>query len=281
MINPVFRVKYLHLIVIMVINWYSLQPVFAQVEENSMRRTQFGAHLTIDSPFRSIMPQMPTSGLFSITLGHSPFLGSPVYFEFKAAWGGYSNEYSKDIYYAKNGWWYPAEADYNSGIQKYLLGPKIMIGREFRNIRGFATPQVGLFRMRSKTTVTYWDGTGTFWNNEDNNENSKTAHKTALKQTSSVYGGEIGAEISLDKLFNIDGDKNTIVLVVSGSFLRGFKDFTYADVDKMLRPDELGDDDPTDYILISHPNVDEIYYVKPLSSALQMWGVNIGLNVNF
>jgi hypothetical protein len=281
MIKPIYFFKHLNFFAVSLIISCSLQTAFAQEEENSMGRTQFGAHLNIDSPFRTVMPEMSTSGLFALSLGHSPFLGSPVYFELKAAWGGYSNEYSRDIYYAKNGWWYPAEADYNSGMQKYLLGSKVMAGKEFRKIRGFATPQIGLFRMRSKTTVTYWDGTGTFWNNDENDDGSKTAAKTPIKQTSWVYGAEIGAEISLDKLFKIKGDNNTFRLVVSGSFLRGFKDFMYADVDKMLRLDELGDEDPANYLLMSHPNVDEIYYVKPLTSALQMWGVNLGLNVNF
>lgn len=255
--------------------------LIGQEAESKVGRTQIGAYLSIDSPFKSVMPEMPTSGLFSLSVAHSPFLGSPVYFEFKAAWGGYSNEHSNDIYFAKNGWWYPADAAYNSGMQKFLLGPKVMAGKEFRTVRGFITPQIGLYRLRSKTTITYWDGTSNFWNNDNNDDGSKTATRTPISQTGWIYGGEIGAEVSLDKLFKIKGDNNTFRLVVSGSFLRGFKDFTYADVDKMLRQDELGDDDPADYLLMSHPNADEIYYVKPFSSALQMWGINLGVNVNF
>lgn len=270
-----------HIIVFSALIWFSQQSSNAQNGERFMGRSQFGAQLNIDSPFKAVMPEMPTSGLLALSLAHSPFLGSPVFFELKAAWGGYSNEYSKDIYYAKNGWWYPAEADYNSGMQKYLLGPKVMLGKEFRKIRCFATPQFGLYLMRSKTTVTYWDGTGTFWNNDQNDDVSKTANKTTVKQMSWVYGGEIGAEISLDKLLKVKGDKNTFILVLSGSFLRSFKEFTYADVDKMLHQDELEDDNSSDYILMSHPNVDEIYYVKPLTSMMQMWGVNLGLNINF
>ena len=253
----------------------------SQEVEESIGRTQFGAHITIDSPFKSVMPDMSTTGMFAISLGHSPFLGSPVYFEFKAAWGGYSTEYSKDIYYAKNEWWYTAEASYNSGFQKYLLGSKLMAGKEFRTIRGFATPQIGLLRMRSKTTVTYWDGTGTIWDNDGNDDGSKTASKTPVKQTGWVYGGEIGAEITLDKLFKIKGDKNTFRLVLSGSFLRGFKDYTYTDVNNMLSQSDLEDQNPADFVLMSHPNVDEVKYVKTSTSKLQLWGINIGVNVNF
>lgn len=250
-------------------------------EEHGISRTQIGASVLIDSPFKSIMPEMTTSGLFALSVGHSPFLGSPVYFEFKAAWGNYSSELSKDIYYAKNGWWYPAEANYNSGLQKYLLGAKVMAGKEFRHIRGFATPQIGLLRMRSKTTVTYWDGTNTIWNNDNNDDGSKTASKTPLSQTGWVFGGEVGSEILLDKLFKIKSDIPTFRLVISGSILRGFKDYTYADVDKMLNQQELGDEDPSNYVQMSHPKVDEILYVKPTSSTFQTWGINIGLNINF
>jgi hypothetical protein len=253
--------------------------LFAQDNEQfPLRRMQVGAQLNIDSPFKSVMPEMTTSGSFGLAAAYSPFLGSPLYFELKASWGVYSSNASNNIYYAKKGWWYPAEASYSSGFQKYLVGPKVMVGKEFRKVRGFVTPQIGLFRIRSKTVVKYWDGTGTV---NESNDGSKQANRTPNHQTGFVYGGEVGVEISLDKLFKIKEEKNMFNLVVSGSFLRSFKNFSYTDVANMLTQSELGDENPNQYILMSHPNVDEVKYVKTYNSLVQLWGVNVGMNFNF
>lgn len=250
--------------------------------EPKLKNTQVGFHLNVDSPFRSVMPEMQTTGVWGFSLAHSPLMGSPFYMEFKALFGNYGSRTNRDTYYLKNNWWYPAESDYKSGYQKFLLGTKLMLGKDFRAIRGFATPQIGLIRMRSKTTVKYWDGS-TNWNNDDTNDDgSKQVRKTAIKQTSFGYGGEIGVEFYLQQLFK-KSDADNFRLQLSGSFLKGFKEFRYANVDDMVGPEHFGDEDVDfgNYIMVSHPNAEEINYVKIEQSPLQLWGINIGLTINF
>jgi hypothetical protein len=250
--------------------------------EPKLTNTQVGFHLNVDSPFRSVMPEMQTTGVWGFSLAHSPLMGSPFYIEFKALFGNYGCRTNRDTYYLKNNWWYPAESYYKSGYQKFLLGPKFMLGSDFRAIRGFATPQIGLIRMRSKTTVKYWDGSTNWNNNDTNDDGSKQVSKTAIKQTSFGYGGEIGAEFYLQRLFK-KSETDNFRIQLSGSFLRGFKEFRYSNVDDMVGPEHFGDEgvDFGNYVMVSHPNAEEINYVKIEQSPLQLWGINIGLTINF
>jgi hypothetical protein len=275
-----FRAKSITPLFLFVLLHFALSAQTTQEEEQPLRATQFGVFLMIDSPFKTITPYMSTAGLFGFSIAHSPFIGSPLFIELKLGFGTYANSSNQNVYYAKNNYWYPAESYYKSGYQKYLLGPKFMIGQDFRKIRMFATPQIGLIRMNSKTVVKYWDGTSS---NNDNSDGSDQVSKSPVKSTHFGYGAEAGVEVSLQRLFKPESEENTFRLLLSGSFLRGFNEYRYSDVDEMLSSDSFGDDpiDPNQYQLISHPNVDEIKYVKVNSSLLQLWGVNLGLTINF
>lgn len=223
---------------------------------------------------------MSTGGLFGISLAQSPFYGSPFYVELKAGWGSYASTFSNDIYYAKNGWWYSADASYKSNYQKFLVGAKAMIGKDFRTFRGFATPQFGLMRMASKTIVKYWDGSNN--NTNENSDGSSQVSKKAISQTGFCYGGEVGLDIAVQQLFNKGKENNTIKLHLSGSFLRGLKEYSYAHANKLLNPEQFNDEgsNQTNFVLISHPNVDEVKYTEVYKSALQLWGINLGVSIN-
>jgi len=250
--------------------------------EPKLKQSQLGFHLNVDSPFKDLMPEMQTTGLWGFSLAHSPLIGSPFYIEFKGLFGNYGSNSNRDTYYLKNNWWYPAESYYKSGYQKFLLGPKLMLGKDFRAIRAFGTPQIGLVRMRSKTTVKYWDGSSMWTDTETNDDGSKQVSRTAVKQTAFSYGGEMGVEVSLERLFR-KSDADNFRLQLSGSFLRGFKEFRYSNVDDMVGPDHFDNDgvDFANYVLVSHPNAEEINYVKIERGPLQIWGINLGLTINF
>ncbi len=258
--------------------------IFAQTidGEPKLTKTQIGFHLNVDVPFGSVMPEMQTTGMWGFSLAHSPMMGSPFFIEFKALFGNYGNRTIKDTYYLKNNWWYPAESFYKSGQQKYLLGSKIMIGKEYRSFRGFATPQIGILRMRSKTLVKYWDGSTNWGDNNTNDDGSKQVSKTPVKQSSFVYGGEVGFELGLQTLFKKETNDN-FKLQLSASFLRGFKEYQYANVDNMVGSEHFGDEgvDFSKYVLMSHPNAEEIRYVELFKTPLQFWGINLGFTINF
>ncbi|MFN5909753.1 MAG: hypothetical protein ACK45H_00320 [Bacteroidota bacterium] len=248
--------------------------------DDSKLGTQLGFFLNVDAPFASVMPEMSTTGLIGFSLAQRPYFGSPFLIEFKAAWGNYGRDFFGEHNFELNGWLYSADVTYKSGYQKYLLGPKFMLGGDFRAIRGFATPQIGFLRMRSKTSITYYDGVSDW--SDQNDDGSEDVWRTPLKSTGWAFGAEIGTEISIQRLFKPDSEKNTYRLLISGSFLRGFKEFSYGDADKLLDPSQLPDDANTavNYVNISHPQVWEKKYVQVFRSALQMWGINVGVTIN-
>ncbi len=270
---------YLNRFFFFVLILFYLTPFIAQSQsesKGSLMGTQFGLQLNIDSPFKDAMPYMETSANLGFSIAQSPVIGSPFYIEFKALWGNYASENSTGIYYYKNGYWYPADATYKSGYQKYLLGTKIMAGKDFRALRFFGTPQLGILRMRTKTDVKYWDGTVNW--NDQNDDGSEHAYRTSQKQTGFVYGGEAGLEISLQRLFKKESEKNRYRLLLSGSFLAGFRPFNYMNVDQeLLSYEEMNDnlDQLDQYTDISHPNTDEYKFTKTYTSPLRLWGVNV------
>jgi len=248
----------------------------AQEDDDPKRESQFSMLLNIDSPLKGTMPEMPTTGLFGVGFGQSPFYGSPMFIELKVSWGNYSSETQKNVYYEKDGWLYPAESQYVSGYQKYLLGTKFMVGKDFRAVRAFGTPQFGLLRMRSKVTIN-WTEDGTL---DENGQGPNEARSKIVAETGFVYGAEAGIEIGIDKLLKLASDKNVFRLVLSGSLLMSDNEYEYADLDRMVSKTALTDNNTT-HIQASHPKQWEEYSTEVYTSSLALWGVNIGLIINF
>lgn len=252
------------------------ESIHAQEEDDPKRGSQFSLLLNVDSPVRSIMPDMSTTGLFGFGFGQSPFFGSPMFIEFKALWGNYSRETQNNVYYEKSGWLYPADSRYASGYQKYLLGTKFMVGKDFRKVRAFGTPQIGLLRMRSKVTIN-WTEDGTV---DQNGMGPNEAHRTVIAETGFIYGGEAGLEFAINKLLKVPAEDNVFRLVLSASYLMGTKEYSFADVDHLISTPALPDNGLT-YIQASHPKQWEQYSTEVHSSSLAMWGVNVGIMINF
>jgi hypothetical protein len=253
-----------------------LLSVNAQEDDDPKRGSQFSLILNVDSPVKGIMPDMSTTGLFGLGFGQSPFYGSPMFIEFKAFWGNYGKETQNNVYYERDGWLYPADSRYMSGYQKYLLGTKFMLGKDFRTIRAFGTPQIGLLRMRSKVIIN-WTEDGTV---DENGLGTNEARKTFVAETGFVYGGEAGVEIAIDKLLKIPSDNHVFRLVVSGSYVMSNNEYQFADVDRMISTPSVPDNGNT-YVLASHPKQWEEFSTEIHSSPLALWGINVGLIINF
>lgn len=248
----------------------------AQEDDDPKRGSQFSLLLNVDSPVNGIMPDMSTTGLFGIGFGQSPFYGSPMFIEFKAFWGNYSKETQDNVYYERDGWLYPADSRYSSGYQKYLLGTKFMLGKDFRTIRAFGTPQIGLLRMRSRVIIN-WTEDGTV---DENGLGPNEARKTFMAETGFVYGGEAGVEIAIDKLLKIPSENHIFRLVISGSYIMGTKEYSFCDVDRLISTPTLPDNNLT-YIQASHPKQWEEFSTEVHASPLALWGVTVGLIINF
>jgi hypothetical protein len=267
------KLKYLLCSISLVVGQFM---AYSQEDDEPKRGSQFTMLLNVDSPMKGVMPDMSTTGLFGVGFGQSPFYGSPFYIEFKAFWGNYGRETQNNVYYEKSGWLYPADSRYASGYQKYLLGTKVMVGKDFRKVRAFVTPQIGLLRMRSRAIIN-WTEDGTV---DDNGLGPNEARKNFVAETGFVYGGEAGVEIAIDKLLKIPSDKQVFRLVISGSYIMSSNEYQYADVDKMISSAAVPDNS-LNYVQSSYPKQWEKYSAEVFSSTLALWGVNVGLIINF
>jgi len=242
------------------------------------QKGQIGAFIPIDSPIKSIMPNMNTNIGFGIQGSYSPFYGAPFYIELKGSWGTYSQKSLEQTYFFSDSSQTATNVNYKSSLRKYLLGTKFMIGNDFRAVRGFITPQVGLAKYRTNIVIT---------DPSDVDDCKPLDRKTTQKDIGFVYGGELGVEISLDRIFKTFEDENKHKLLISGSFLNGFNHFEYANV-RYMKDEVHGTnvthadaDINTTFINLSTNELHEHKIGELYHTSLMNWGINIGYVYNF
>ena len=123
------------------------------LQSQAQQRFQLGAYMPIDFPDKSIMPKMSVNGGLGVVGAYSPIYGSPFYIELKGSWGVYSSKTLQQTYAFANGSQTTTDVTYSSSMNKYLLGFKYMIGKDFRAVRGFITPQIGVATFKSRIVI--------------------------------------------------------------------------------------------------------------------------------
>ena len=250
---------------------------FVSIFSNS-QKGQIGAFIPIDSPIKSVMPNMGTNIGFGLQGSYSPFHGSPFYIELKGSWGTYSQKSLDQTYYFSDNSQTITNVHYKSSMRKYLLGTKFMVGHDFRMVRGFITPQIGLTKFRTNIVI------------EDTSsvdDCKPLDRKTTQKDIGFVYGGELGIEISLDRFNKNHSDENKHKLVISGSYLAGFDHFEYVNV-KYMKDEVHGTnvthadaDINSTFINLSTNEIHEHKIAELYHTSLMYWGINIGYVYNF
>jgi hypothetical protein len=244
---------------------------FAQV-------SQIGLYIPTDVPVRSEMPNMSTNVGFGVSFGTSPFLGSPVFFELKSSWGGYSSQTLQQTYEFTDGTQTRTDVHYNSNLNKYLIGARVMMNRDFRPVRTYFTPQIGLATMKTKIVID---------DPQDTDDCQPLDRSTRQRNTGFVYGGELGIELALDRVFKKIETAGAHKVFVSTSFLSGFKHFEYVNVAYMK--DEVHDmnthpesgDVTASFINVTTNNIHEHKIAELYHTPLRMWGINVGYTINF
>jgi hypothetical protein len=239
---------------------------------------EFGINVPVDVPFKSVMPYMGTNVGFGMNFAYSPIPGSPLYIEFKPSWGMYYSKTLQQTYTFDDSSSTITDVNYTSGLQKYLLGAKVMIGHEYRSVRGFITPQIGLGRARTKIFIA---------DPEDEDGCRPLESRNTQKFTSGVYGGEVGVEFDLYRLFPNFLYENKHNLVIAGTFLAGFKHFEYVNVEYMQNESHSTDVSHDDrdinatFINVGSNALHEHKIAELYHTPLRMWGISIGYTINF
>jgi hypothetical protein len=238
------------------------------------QKAQFTIYVPIDVPEKKVMTEMQTSAGIGFSFAYKPVFGLPMLAEFKTSFGTYATQnYSNDVPLYEGYSATKVHSSYNNRFNKYLLGTKWFIGYDFRTIRAFITPQIGLANFRTATSINF---------NAPNGKDNQF-HKVAQRNMNPVFGIEIGTEIILNNVFkSIKGNyKHRIQL--SASFLRGFNSFSYTNVNDMFDANTVTNDqlkENTTYINLPNDYVYENYYTELYKTKLSMWGINIGYVIN-
>jgi len=244
----------------------------------AQQRYQIGAYIPVDFPDKSVMPKMGVNGGFGISTAFSPIFGSPFYIELKGSWGSYSSRTLQQTYQFDNGSQTTTDVTYTSSMNKYLLGFKYMIGQDFRAIRGFITPQIGITKFKSRIVIA---------DPQDVDDCQPLERETTQKFTGFVYGGEVGAEVSLDRIFKKMSSENQHKIIFSASYLGGFTHFNYVNVRYMedaIQGTHVGHEGNSinaSFINVSTNEIHEHQVAELYHSPLKMWGFNLGYIFNF
>lgn len=239
---------------------------------------QLGFYFATDTPEREIMQKMSTSFSFGVSGAYSPFRTARVFAEFKASWGIYSSETLEQTYTFGNGFATNTNVHYNSYVSKYLLGTKVMLNRDYRIVRAYATPQFGLANMRTRIVID---------DPLDEDGCEVLDRSTRHRSTGFVYGGEVGVELPLERIFRKDESESKHKLVLSFSVLTGIKPFEYVNVKYMedhvhseMVTHESNDINAT-FINLTTNDIHEHKVAELYTTRFLTYGINVGYIFSF
>jgi hypothetical protein len=233
---------------------------------NFAQQAQLSVFLPLDSPLKTVMPQMRTNVGLGVSVAYRPVFGFPLFGEFKASFGSYaSKSYSSMVSLYEGYDPFKVNASFSSALNKYLLGSKFVLGHDFRALRGFATPQIGLASFR--TTNSY--------NFTDYDNSPKQNSYTAQRNVNTVYGLEVGTEIILNAVFKKMKGTFKHRIAISASFVQGFNAFKYTNVKHVFDTNVTPMEDQLTYVSLPNNYVYENNVTELYKTKLSMWGINV------
>src|SRR3989338_6510348 len=117
-----------------------------------------------------------------------------------------------------------ADVTYSSSMNRLSFGTKFYLVNEYRTIRPFITPQVGMAFMRSKIVIA---------DPQDEDDCKALERKTTQRYSGFTYGGEVGVDVSMNQLFKLNSEDNKHRLYASVTFMNSFDRFEYVNIKHM------------------------------------------------
>ncbi len=249
------------------------------------QKLQFGTYVPVDIPMRHKMPYMSTNVGLGFGGAYKPVSQIPVFAELKGSFGGYSNRTLQQTYIFGDGSSTVTDVRFSSNMHKLLLGTKVVFGSEYKGFRMYLTPQAGFAFMNSRIFIedpTDVDGCKAL-------ERKKTQRFAGF-----IYGGELGAEISMDRIFKGIVVENRHRLIFAMTYMRGTRPFEYVNIKYMKdnnhgvageHDHHMNDEDRTDiettFINVSSNNTHEHKIAELYRTPFEFVGFNIGYVISF
>lgn len=248
---------------------------------------QVGSYLSTSFPNKSIMPKMsPATGL-GLQLAFQPIDRVPIAFELKSNFGIYAAKTLEQTFYFEDLSSTTTNVSYSSNFNQIKFGAKYQIGNDFKQIRAYFTPQIGYGSMRSKIRID---------DPADEDDCKPLAKETTQRSSGFTYGGELGIEVDMSKLFRKMNTENRHYLFASATFMNGFKPFEYVNIRYMKdhdhgalpaggaeleTTDENGRPITATFINVSNNNLHDHKIAELYKTGLQYWGFNVGYVIHF
>lgn len=185
--------------------------------------------LSIDIPNKNIMPRMSSNVSFGGSYAVFPFKVLPVGIELRGSLGAYAlgKENMKFTFDTTN--ITELEVQYNSNMNKTMLGLKFVDLESNNLVKPFATVYAGYAFMRSRIYIP---------DPQDETDCEPLENKIVHKFKGFVYGAEAGVEFNLSKIRINNGYKGKgLFLYTSFGLLRSNSNFEYINIKH--RVDEL------------------------------------------
>lgn len=249
----------------------------------SQTKWQIGAYLGTYSPFKSQMPKMSTTygAGFQFAYKPSPFI--PVSLDWSSTFGTYYTKTMQETYVFNDVSSTTTDVTYNSKMRTHLLGAKVHLTNDYAGVRPYIKPQIGWSTMRSKIVIA---------DPNDVDDCQPLDRQTNHSFRGPVYGGEIGVEVDMSRIFKNVYQENQHYLYISGTYLRGFSNFEYINQKYMTSHEHGihggsesetadGRDLTTSFVNVTTNEIHDHKIAEIYNTPYEMWGLRIGYVIYF
>ncbi len=237
-----------------------------------------------ESPFKAVMPNMNDNWGIGTTFAYKPLDRVPGFLELDLSTSRNSS-FNVSRTAPVVSWKYTPytyQVNYITNVNKILIGTKFITGNDYSLFRFYATPQIGLLAFKS--SVTYPNLQHPFtsgYSKNNDHDDDDVQHVTTKFQHSmvQVYGGQIGTEISLNRMFNKQSSSNNR-LIISANFLRSCQTLDYTNMSN-IRETNVAVPNQNVINLPNNSTTNENASTEVNHSKLMMWGIHVGYVFNF
>jgi hypothetical protein len=243
------------------------------------QKNQLGFYVPVDIPNKNLMPNMSVVGGFGMSYAYQPFQQLPISFEVKGNLGSYASKTIEQTFQFEDLSTTRTDVSYTSSMHKSTIGAKFTLGNNYSALRGFVTPQIGYAAMRSRIRIA---------DPEDEDDCQPLENKIMKRHSGYIYGGEVGLEYSLDKLFKNSVAENKHRVYISASYIASFKPFEYINIKHMkdghyheMMNNDASRDLNVEFMNVSTESIHEHKIAELYRSNIRMWGINFGYIFTF
>ncbi len=253
---------------------------------SAAQQAQIGTYFTADIPVRSVMPKMSTNAGIGLQFAYKPLPRFPMMVELKGSLGSYSYRTMQQTYIFDDESQTTTDVTFSSAMNKWQFGTKFHIGHAYRPVRGFITPQIGGAVMRSKIAIAIPG---------EEDDCVPMDRNTFQKDRGFFYGGEVGVEVDMNRLFRNVATEDRHRLYFSVNFMKSFGKFEYVNVKYMKDHDheamhgggtgeptsEDGRDINTTFVNVTNGDIHEHKIAELYRTDLRLWGFSVGYVFSF